>query len=105
MAQYDYTKLPSGANALLPTVESGLTFNFELYQKIAGTRTVIEVSGGQPIPATDYSFFRATDGKLYMTGRFRVPVDENFMSNGKVIWQSTLQEVTPSSLPAGYGGV
>jgi hypothetical protein len=105
MAAYDLTKLPAAPNAILPIVESALIFFFELFQKVAGTRTVIEVSGGQPIPATDYSFFRGTDGKTYMTGRFRVPVDENFMSNGKVIWQSALQEVTPSSLPAGYGGV
>jgi hypothetical protein len=105
MAAYDITKPPSGGSALLATVESILMFFFVLYLKIAGTRTVIEISGGQPIPCADYSFFRATDGKVYTTCRFRLPIDEDFLSNGQPIWRSALQEVTPSSLPSGFGGV
>lgn len=105
MATYDKTKIPATGVGNVPNrVESLVIFFCSLFWRIAGTRTVIEVEGGQPVVAADYSFFRAQDGKLYMSWRIRVPVAEDHQSNGLAIWGSATDEVI-GSLPTVYGGV
>lgn len=105
MATYNRAAIPSTGNAAVPNrVESLVVFFCSLFWRIAGTRTVIEVEGGQPIPAADYSFFRAQDNKVYMSWRVRIPVSEEHQSNGLPIWASATDEVT-GSLPTVYGGV
>lgn len=105
MTLYNPAILPTQSDyALLQKVESLLVFSYVLYRKVSGSMTVVEVSGGQPIVACDESFFRATDDKQYMAGRFRVPIVDSYLDNGKAIWQSVL-DANLGSIPANFGGV
>jgi len=104
MANYNRAAIPA---TVLNRLESLIVFLITCWARLHGSVTVVEVSGGQPVPAFQSGgVFQATDNFTYFSLRIRLRVDPDWASNSLPFWNSALHtgaEVV--AIPTIFGGV
>ena len=104
MANYLRTAIP----ATVPNrLEALLVFFLLCWQRLHGQTPVVEVAGGQAVPAFQSGgTFVGADDFTYVTFRIRLRIDPTWATNGLTFWSSALHtgaEVV--AIPTVFGGV
>jgi hypothetical protein len=103
VATYDKTKIPA---TVRNEVECLLIFFIALFEQLAGTITVIEIPGGQPVRAVEGTTFIAQDGYTYFGVRIRLRVAADWKSNALAFWLSSSRSLAAgTAIPTAFGGV
>jgi hypothetical protein len=104
MASYNRAAIPA---TVLNRLESLIVFLITCWVKLHGSITVVEVSGGQPVPAFQSGgVFQATDNFHYMSLRLRLRIDPDWDSNSLPLWNSMLHTGDENvAIPTIFGGV
>jgi hypothetical protein len=104
VANYNRSAIPS---TVLNRLESLIVFLIVLWAKLHGSITVVEVAGGQPVPAFQSGgAFQATDNFTYLSMRIRLRVDPDWASNSLPLWNSMLHTASEVvAIPTLFGGV
>jgi hypothetical protein len=102
VAAYLKTKIPA---TVRDDLEVLLLFFICLFEQLAGSITVIEVPGGQPVRAVEGAAFVAQDGYSYFGVRMRIRVAPDWKSNGLPFWLSSVNSLAANvAIPTVFGG-
>lgn len=67
-----------------------------------GTKGVVETQGGAATDVIQFQLFQQPDGSYRALGRFNIPLDKTYITDGTKKFWTFAQELTPGAPPPSY---